>query len=144
MSDTTPPIPPEPTPPNTGYTAPAQPGQTPNTGYTAQPAGSPYASQPVGTPGPKQGLSLSSFIAGIAGLVIFSWIPILGFLVPLAAVILGFIAKGKEPGAPRWMWLIGIITGFLGIALGFIFMLAWLIPLLIFGATFSDPSIYNG
>lgn len=129
MSDTTPPVEPEPTPPNTAY--------------TAQPAGSPYASQPVGTPGPKQGLSLTSFITGIAGLVIFSWIPILGFLVPLAAVIIGFIAKGKEPGAPRWMWLVGIITGFVGIVLGIIFMLAWLIPLLIFGAALNDPSLYN-
>jgi len=128
MSDTTPPAQPEPTPPSTG---------------NAAPAGAPYAAQPVGTPGPKQGLSLTSFITGLAGLIIFSWIPVLGFLVPLAAVIIGFIAKGKEPGAPKWMWLVGIISGFVGIVVGIIFMLAWLLPLLIFGAAMSDLGSYS-
>lgn len=128
MSDTTPPAQPEPTPPNTG---------------NAAPAGSPYTPQPASAPSPKQGLSLTSFIAGLAGLIIFSWIPVLGFLVPLTAVIIGFMAKGKEPGAPKWMWLIGVISGFVGIVVGIIILLAWLLPLLIFGAAISDMSTYS-
>lgn len=125
MSDTTPPAQPEPTPPNSGY--------------TAQPAGTPYGSQPAGTPGPKQGLSLTSFITGIAG-VLFSAVPVLGFLAALAAVIIGFMAKGKEPGAPKWMWMVGIITGFVGILLSIIFTVLLVLPFLIFGAALNDYS----
>jgi len=123
MSDTTPPAQPEPTPPTSGT--------------AGQPAGAPYASQPAGAAGPKQGLSLTSFITGIAG-VLLSAVPVLGFLAALAAVILGFIAKGKEPGAPKWMWMVGIITGFAGILLSIIFTVLLILPFLIFGAAVSE------
>jgi hypothetical protein len=125
MSDTTPPAQPEPTPPSSGYSAGS--------------AGAPYASQPAGATGPKQGLSLTSFITGIAG-VLLSAVPVLGFLAALAAVIIGFIAKGKEPAAPKWMWMVGIITGFVGILLSIIFTVLLVLPFLIFGAALNDYS----
>jgi len=74
-----------------------------------------------GPAGPKQALSLTSFILGIAGIV-FSWVPILPFLASLAAIILGFIARKNEPGAPKWMALVGIILGFVAIGLAILIL----------------------
>jgi hypothetical protein len=98
-----------------------------------------YAPAPVG---PKQALSLTSFITGLAGLV-FSWVPGLGFLSSLAAIIFGFIGRKKEPAAPRWMSLVGIITGFVGIVLSIILTLALVIlPLIFAGAVASVGNNY--
>ena len=74
-----------------------------------------------GPAGPKQSLSLTSFILGIAGLI-FSWVPILPFLASLAAIIIGFIARKNEPGAPKWMALVGIILGFVAIGIAIIIL----------------------
>lgn len=65
----------------------------------------------------KKGLSLTSFILGLAAMVLFltSWFAI---LLGVVAVVLGFIGRAKEPNAPRWMKLLGIIFGFVGIVLG--------------------------
>jgi hypothetical protein len=70
-------------------------------------------------PGPKQGLSLASFIVGLAAFV-FSWIIGLGLLPGIVAVILGFKGKKSEPGAPSWMSLVGIISGFVAIGLSLV------------------------
>jgi hypothetical protein len=114
MSDVTPPPP------------PAEPPATP----PAAPATPAYAPAPAG---PKQGLSLTSFILGLAALV-FSWALGFGFLVALAAVILGFIGKSKEPQAPKWMWLVGIITGFVAIFIALIVLIFWIIALASYGS----------
>jgi hypothetical protein len=114
-------------------TDPIVPEPTP----TPPPAAPVYAPAPAG---PKQTLSLISFIAGLAGLV-FSWVPGLGFLVSLAAIILGFLGKSKEPQAPKWMWLVGIITGFVAIFLSIILLLVIIILPLAFAA--SVGSAYN-
>jgi hypothetical protein len=113
------PIAPEPTPEPTPVppAAPAAPGYAPA-----------YAAAP-----PKQALSLTSFILGLGGLV-FSWVPGLGFLASLAAIILGFIGRKNEPGAPKWMSLIGIIAGFVAIALSILFIVLIIVLPLIFGA----------
>jgi hypothetical protein len=78
--------------------------------------------------GPRQALSLTSFILGLAGLV-FSWVLGLGFLASVAAIVIGFIAKGKEPAAPKWMWLVGIITGFVAVVISILVIVAFLIAL---------------
>jgi hypothetical protein len=92
--------------------------------------------------GPRQALSLTSFITGIAG-VIFFWIPFLGFLSGLAGVIFGFIGRKREPAAPKWMSLVGIITGFVGIVLNIIYVIAIvIIPLIILGTAGSIGTNY--
>ncbi|MCU1581747.1 MAG: hypothetical protein QOD27_1960 [Microbacteriaceae bacterium] len=98
---------------------------------------------PYSTPaaGPRQVLSLTSFILGLAGLL-FGWIPfvgILGFLAAIGAVVTGFMGKAKEPQAPKWMWLVGIIAGFAAIAIGLIV----LIIIIIGFATIGSLSNYN-
>lgn len=90
-----------------------------NDNLTPPPAAPVGASAGVAPAGAKKGLSLTSFILGIASVVlfIFSWF---AAIIGVVAVILGFIGRSKEPGAPRWMWLLGIILGFVGIIIGVI------------------------
>ena len=131
MSDATPP-PPTPEQPATPPAAPATPpaaGATP----PAAPAAPAYAPAPVA--GPKQSLSLTSFILGIAAFVL-SFFYGIGFLPGIAAVIVGFIAKGKEAEAPKWMWLVGIIGGFVAIAIGII---VFIITVVVIGMIASNP-----
>ena len=88
------------------------------------PPASPYVAPAPGA-GPKQGLSLTSFILGLVGFLL-AWIPfvgIVGFLAGLAAVILGFIARAKEKSAPKWMWIVGLIAGFVAILISIIYLL---------------------
>ena len=89
------------------YAAPANPNASP---------ASPYAAT---GPKPKQGLSLTSFILGIAGFIL-SWIPFLGLLVSIGAVVLGFIAMSRQKSATKWMWIVGLVAGFLGLLGGLI------------------------
>ena len=133
-----PPVEPVAAPEVPAYTAPAEPVATPYTApaepaapaYVAPAAAAPAAPAyaPAPAAGPKQGLSLTSFILGLASLV-FSWVTGLGFLAALAAVIIGFIAKGREKEAPRWMWLVGIITGFVALFIALIVTIFWIIAL---------------
>ena len=123
MSDVTPPPP-----------APEEPATPP-----AAPAAPAYAPAPAA--GPKQGLSLTSFILGLAALV-FSWALGFGLLVAIAAVILGFLGKSKEPQAPRWMWLVGIITGFVAIFIALIVLIFWIIALATLGTMGYNGYMY--
>ncbi len=131
-------VPPSSSVPPAASVPPPAPGQSP---YGAPaPGPSPYAA-PTGGAGPKQGLSLTSFIVGLAGLLILSWIPILGLLAGIAAVVLGFMAKGREPGAPQWMWIVGVIAGFVTILLNLIFSFLFLIlPIMLIGSVGSIPT----
>jgi hypothetical protein len=52
-------------------------------------------------------------------------------------VIIGFIAKGREPQAPKWMWLVGIISGFAAILLSLLILIP-IILLLAFGTAISN------
>jgi hypothetical protein len=82
------------------YAAP----QTPAYGYQA---GAPTS--------PPKGLSLTSMILGIVGvLCCFVW------LVSVGAIITGHIAQRTQPWA-RGYWLTGLITGYIGLAFGVIY-----------------------
>ena len=104
----------------------------------------PVAPTPAPTPAPAgaptQVLSLISFIAGLFGLV-FSWVPILGFLASVAAIILGALARKREPLAPRWMWIVGIITGIVALVIGVIVVVFFIIGLLL-SASAASLSTY--
>ena len=119
------------------YPADSRAARTP----PAAPAAPAYAPAPVA--GPKQALSLTSFILGLASLV-FSWALGFGFLLAVAAVILGFLGKSKEPQAPKWMWLIGIITGFVAIFISLIVLIFWIIALASYGSLIDQyGGLYN-
>jgi hypothetical protein len=100
---------------------------------TPPPEPTPYSASVAG---PKQTLSLTSFILGLAGLL-FGWIPfvgIIGFLAAIGAVVTGYMAKAREPQAPRWMWLVGIIAGFVAIAIGIIVLVVFIIGIVALGS----------
>ena len=65
------------------------------------------------------------------------------FLVALAAVILGFLGKSKEPQAPKWMWLVGIIAGFVAIFIALIFLIIWIVALASYGSLIGTYDMYN-
>ena len=126
MSESTPPAVPEPTPPASGY--------------TAQPvAANPYSAA-AGAPAKAPVLSIISLIAGILGFLgaWIAFIPFVGIIawpVPIAAVILGFLGKKKEPQASKGLWLTGIILGFVSLAICVIGLLVWIVLLATAGST---------
>jgi hypothetical protein len=90
---------------------------------TPTPAAPAYAPAPAPGAGAKRALSLTSFILGLAGVILF-WTTWFAILVGIAAVVLGFIGRSREVGAPKWMSLVGIIAGFVAILLGAIILIA--------------------
>jgi hypothetical protein len=133
--------------PNQPYAQPAQPYGQPNQPYgqTAQP----YAQQPYGTGAPvakSPVLSIISMISGIVGLLGFwvVFIPFVGGILqlffPAAAVVLGFLGKQKEPQA-KGFWLTGLITGFVGLAIGLLSIILWAIAFAaIESQNFNNPN----
>jgi len=117
--------------------APAAPAANPYAAPAAAPAAG-YA--PAGAP-VKQTLSIVSFILGIVG-VIFAFVYGFGLIPGIVAVILGFQAKKKEPGAPKWMSLTGRITGFVAIGLSLIFGLLGIIAIVACFALLSSGGYY--
>src|SRR6478735_1604950 len=128
--------------PGQPYGQPGQPGQPygqqPGQPYgQQQPYGQPsygqpapgYA-QPYGPPATKSPiLSILSLVGGIVGIVInLAWG--IGFIFGIAAVVLGFIGRNKEPQA-RGFWLTGIILGFVAIAIAIIY---WIFLAIIFAS----------
>jgi hypothetical protein len=125
MTDQTPP----PVPPQEPSYA-AQPAQPAQGAYAAAPQ-SPYTG---GAPAQKSPiLSILSLVAGIIGVVGFFvvFIPIVGpimqLVIPAAAVVLGFLGKRREPWASKGLWLTGIILGFVGLAIGLISLIGWIV-----------------
>lgn len=115
MTDSTPPPPADPTPP---------------------PAAPAYSAAPVGVK-PKQSLSLTGFILGIAGWV-FSWVPVLGLLAGIAAIILSLLGRTREPGAPKWMWIVGLILGILATLGGIIYIIAFFTLIAVGAASYNS------
>ena len=106
-------------PPAPAYGAPTPPAY-----------GAPAVASYTGAPGAKkQVMSIIAMIAGILGVLGsgIAFIPVLGtimgLLFPVAAVVLGFLGKKKEPLA-KGFWMTGIITGFVGVVLVIVFTIA--------------------
>jgi len=105
------------------YAAPAYPAAPPT--YTpAQP--NPYA---PGVPGPARGLSITSMVLGIVGVLFGGF----GLLISIAAVITGHMAQRRQPYAKPF-WLTGIITGYFGILIGLV-VTAFFIFIIVLGVS---------
>ena len=131
MSDATPtpPTPEQPsTPPAAGSTPPAAPAYSAAPGYTP------------GTP-VKQGLSLTAFILGIAA-VVFSWVFIFGLLVGIAGLIISIIARKREPQAPNWMKLVGLILSIVGIVIAAVVLIFTIISFIVIAAAGAGSYSY--
>lgn len=115
-----------------------QPGQQPY-GQPAYGQPAPGYSQPYAQPAAKSPiLSILSLVGGILGIVLnLAWG--IGFLFGIAAIVLGFIGRNKEPQA-RGFWLTGIILGFVSIAIAIIY---WIFLAIIFASIANNyPSTY--
>jgi len=108
---TVPPVTAKAEPKNDPYSAPSG---TPIPGYEGAqtPGEAPFAPVPAG---PSQGLSIASMISGISSIVL-SFV-FFGFLPGVAAIVMGHMAQKKQPHA-RPYWLTGLITGYIGAAIG--------------------------
>jgi len=115
-----------------------QPGQQPY-GQPAYGQPAPGYAQPYGQPAAKSPiLSILSLVGGIVGIVLnLAWG--IGFLFGIAAIVLGFIGRNKEPQA-RGFWLTGIILGFVSILIAIVY---WIFLAILF-ASFANniPSNY--
>lgn len=132
------------------YAAPAQPGYgatpppyapsaQPGYGTTPPGGGNPGGvnyGAPVYTGAPASGakapvLSIISLVAGIVGvlggaIVIIPFFgSVLQLFIPIAAIVLGFLGKAKEPDASKGLWLTGIILGFVGLLISIIGFIFW-------------------
>lgn len=149
---TTPPVPPVPPTAPSPYTPappaeanvapayPAAPAAPASTNFPAPPPYQPAAQANAYAPGvavPPRGLAIASMITGIAGLVL-AFVGV-GFLPAVAGVVLGHIAQRKQPYA-RPFWLTGIITGYVGVAIGLITAAFWIILII---AGISSSNTYN-
>jgi hypothetical protein len=107
----------------TPYPAPAG-------GSSPAPNLSVYATTPTSA---SKGLSLASLILGCSGLVLTVFY--LGLFPAIAAVIVGHIARRRQP-ASKALWLTGLITGYLALAIS-VFLGGWIV--LIFIQAFTTP-----
>lgn len=86
------------------------------------------------------GLAISSMILGILSLFLF-WIPIVGFLLPLLALILGIVSLrkiSKNESAGKAFSIVGIVLGALFLIVGLLISFA---SLALFGALNFDKSL---
>lgn len=119
----TPPVEPAPVAPAPPAQPPSPPAVATPQPYGAPPPYAPAQASSYGPVTPPQGLSITSMILGISGLVLlFFWI---GLLPSIAAVITGHLAQRSQPHA-RGFWLAGLITGYIGVGLAVLGLLAFI------------------
>lgn len=84
-----------------------------------------YPDSPAGTPAPANGkktLAIVAIVLGALGILFVLLLPIVGILFGIAAVVLGFMSRSREAQA-RTMALVGIILGFIAIAVNVVLMI---------------------
>jgi len=97
----------------TGY---QQPGYQQH--YQQQHYGPQYGYQPIPVGNDSKGMGITSMILGISSFVV----PLIGFLLAIGAVILGFMSRSREPSAQGFA-IAGLITGFVSLAFSILLML---------------------
>jgi hypothetical protein len=109
--------PPPPPPPQWG----AYPGSYP------PPPPQPYAGYAPPPAAPKNGLGITALVLAIIGLV-FCWTVAGGVILGLAAVIIGFVARGRVKRGQATnggVAIAGIVLGFLAIIVSLVFIPIW-------------------
>ncbi|WP_411700362.1 DUF4190 domain-containing protein [Conyzicola sp.] len=141
---TPPPVPPAPpasaNPPAASPAAPAYSAAPP--AYSAAPPtytpGAPQNPYTPGVVGPPRGLSVTSMVLGIVGILFGGF----GLLISIAAVITGHMAQRRQPYAKPF-WLTGIITGYVGILIGLVVSAFIIFAIILAMSDPSSGSYYN-
>jgi len=74
----------------------------------------PYTGANVPATTTKKTMGVLSLVFGIVSIVFCLFLPVLWILLAIAAVVLGFMSRKREPAA-RTMATVGIVLGFVGI-----------------------------
>jgi Domain of unknown function (DUF4190) len=109
--------------PYSGYS----PQPQPYSGYSPQPQ--PYSGYPTPGVAPKNGLGIASLIVAILALL-SSWTIAGGIILGLAALIIGFVARGRVKRGEATnggVAIAGIVLGALGLVVGLAFIAVWLV-----------------
>src|SRR4051794_41287800 len=110
------PMPPPPTPQYGSYPASYPP-----------PPPQPYSGFAPPLTGPRNGLGVAALVIAIIGLV-FCWSVIGGVILGIAAVIIGFVARGRVKRGEATnggVAIGGIVLGFLAIIVSLVFIVIW-------------------
>ena len=99
----------------------------------SQPAYTPPAYKEV-TPNQSSnsGLPLGSMICGIIGLVL-CWVPIVGLILSIIAIVLAGKAKKVVPAGERGMATAGFIMGIIGLVISIIVLIVWIVTIAFIG-----------
>ena len=92
-------------------------------------------------------LAVVSLVAGVASFFAHIVPVIGGFTVAVVAIVTGFIARGqiKQTGEQgMWMANVGIIIGFIHIALGFVLLMVLLIVVFVLGIALFGIAAHGG
>jgi len=96
-------------------------------GYPPPPP-QPYSGWAPPSTAPKNGLGVAALVIAIIGLV-FCWSVIGGVILGIAAVIIGFVARGRVKrgeAANGGVAIAGIVLGFLAIIVSLVFIAIWI------------------
>jgi len=105
----------------------------------AQPAQQPYrepAYVAPAEPGQSSGVGVGALICGIIGLVL-CWVPIVGLILSIVAIVLGGKGKRTLPDGKRGMAVAGFILGIIGLVISIIVLIAWVVTIAILGSVAS-------
>ncbi|HYZ67210.1 MAG TPA: DUF4190 domain-containing protein [Mycobacterium sp.] len=106
---------------------PPPPQYGPYPGSYPPPPPQPYAGYSPGPIAPRNGLGIAALVVAIIGLV-FCWTVIGGVILGFAAVIIGFVARGRVKRGQATnggVAIAGIVLGFLAIIVSVIFIPIW-------------------
>jgi hypothetical protein len=110
-------------PTNRPETPPPPPSQPPGAGYPSPPP-MPYAYQAPAPIAPRNGLGIAALVLAIVGLVM-CWTVVGGAILGIAAVVMGFMARGRVKRGEAdngGVALAGVVLGFLSILAGLVFI----------------------
>ncbi len=114
--------------PSCGADAAAPTISEPSQASFSEPA---YSEQPE-----SSGTGVGAMVCGIISLVL-CWIPIVGLVLGIVAVVLGGKGRQTLPPDKRGMALAGFIMGIIGMVIGIIMLIAMIVALVAFGTMFS-------
>lgn len=85
---------------------------------------------------PSSGIAVGALICGIIGLVL-CWVPIVGLILSIVAIVLGGKGKRTLPDGKRGMAVAGFILGIIGLVISIIVLIAWVVTIVILGSVAS-------
>jgi len=100
------------------------------------PAPAPAAAKPAAAPA-GNGIAIAALVVGIIAFVT-GWVPILGLLLGITAVVLGVIGLKKAAG--KGMSIAGLVTGAIGALTSLVFGIFWIIALVAAGSSIGAAS----